>query len=378
MADVDTVSDPTGFGRGLPAVALGLLMIACEAPPPSGLAPTDRDPAEIFCTIPEDQIHSGGPGKDGFPALTGPVMADAGTPGAAYLGPEERVIGIVIEGQPFAIPHRVLWWHEIMNLNVGSTRLAVTYCPLTGSSMAFDRSAIEGAEFGVSGLLFQNNLIMYDRRTEESFWPQMLAGARCGAATGTELQIVPVVEMTWQGWTDLHPDTKVPAHDLESGQDFANYGYPYGNYEEPDNSGLLFPLPSIDPRRPPKERVLGVPTRGTAGVGGIAFPFGELNALGSVGAAHGTGGGHEVVVFWDGLRQGAMTFYPTAGSRGLSFETSNATIVDLETGSTWTIEGLAIDGPLVGTQLEPVAEAYVAFWFAWAAFNPTTQIWVAR
>ena len=373
--DVNAVSDRTGFGRGFPAVTLGLLMIACEGPPPSGLAP--QDPAEFFCTIPLDQIHSGGP-KDFIPALTDPVMADAGTAGAAYLGPEERVIGILIEGQPWAVPHRVLWIHEIMNLNVGSTHLAVTFCPLTGSSMAFDRSAIEGAEFGVSGLLFQNNLMMYDRRTEESFWPQMLRGARCGAATGTQLQMVPVVEMTWQGWTDLHPDTKVPAQDLESGQNFAAYRYPYGDYDEPDNSGLLVQLPSIDPRRPPKERVLGIPTRGTSGVGGIAFPFGELNALGSVGAAHGTVGGRPVVVFWDGLRQGAMTFYPTAGSRGLSFETSNATIVDLETGSTWTIEGLAVDGPLVGTQLEPVAEAYVAFWFAWAAFHPTTQIWVAR
>lgn len=372
---MDTLSDETGFGRGLPAVALGLLMIACEGPPPSGLAPTD--PAEVFCAIPLDQIHSGAP-KDFIPALTDPVMADAGTAGASYLGPEERVIGIVIEGQPWAVPHRVLWNHEIMNLNVGSTRLAVTFCPLTGSSMAFDRSAIEGAEFGVSGLLFQNNLMMYDRRTEKSFWPQMLRGARCGPATGTELQMVPVVEMTWQGWTDLHPDTKVPAQDLESGQDFAAYRYPYGDYDEPGNSELLFQLPSIDPRRPPKERVLGIPTRSTSGAGGIAFPFGELNALGSVGAAHETVGGRPVVVFWDGFRQGAMAFYPNAERQGLSFETSKETIVDLETGSTWTIEGLAVDGPLVGTQLEPVAEAYVAFWFAWAAFHPATQLWEVR
>ena len=145
--DVDTVSGRIGFGRNLPGMTLGLLMIACEGPPPSGLALPD--PAEFFCTIPEDQLFQGAPGKDWIPALTDPVMADAGTAGAAYLDPEERVIGIVIEGQPFAIPHRVLWNHEIMNLNVGSTRLAVTYCPLTGSSMAFDRSAIEDAEFGV-------------------------------------------------------------------------------------------------------------------------------------------------------------------------------------------------------------------------------------
>jgi hypothetical protein len=286
-----------------------LVIVACGEPPPSGLAPLD--PTEVFCSIPEDQISLGGPGKDGIPALTDPVMATVGSPGASYLDPEERVIGIVIEGQAFAVPHRVLWHHEIMNLNVGSTRLAVTYCPLTGSSLAFDRSIIDGAEIGVSGLLFQNNLMMYDRRTEESFWPQMSRGARCGAATGTELQMVPVVEMTWEGWTDLHPDTKVPAQDSGSGQNYASYGYPYGNYETLDNSSLLFAQPAIDPRRPPKERVLGIPPRLAGGGEGIAFPFGELNTLGNLGAAHGTiGGGGKyagcrvlgwITAGWDGV-----------------------------------------------------------------------------
>ena len=98
--NVDTVFDRIGLGKGLPTVTLGLLMIACQGPPPSGSGPPD--PNEFFCTIPEDQIFNGGPGKDGIPALTDPVMANAGTAGAAYLGPEERVIGIVIEGQPFA------------------------------------------------------------------------------------------------------------------------------------------------------------------------------------------------------------------------------------------------------------------------------------
>lgn len=143
----------------------------------------------------------------------------------------------------------------------------------------------------------------------------------------------------------------------------------------------MFAQREIDPRRPPKERVLGIPPRITEGGGGIAFPFGELNTFGNVGVAHGTVGGGAatpVVVFWDGVRQGAIAFYSNAGTQELTFETRQDTIVDLETGSTWTIEGLAVDGPLVGTQLEAIAEAHVAFWFAWATFHPDTELWEAR
>jgi len=73
-----------------------------------------------------------------------------------------------------------------------------------------------------------------------------------------------------------------------------------------------------------------------------------------------------------------MAFFTNPGAQDLSFETSQGKIVDLETGSTWTIEGLAVGGPLAGTHLEPIAEAHVAFWFAWATFHPETQIWEAR
>lgn len=337
-------------------------------PPPSG--------GEFTCTIPTDQIFDGGPGKDGIPALTDPFMTVAGSPDASYLDPEERVIGIVLDGNPVAIPHRVLWNHEIVNLNVGEAHVAVTYCPLTGTSMAFDRSILGGAELGVSGLLFQNNLIMYDRRTEESLWPQMLRGAKCGASTGTQLSMVPVVEMTWQGWTELHPDTEVPAQDFQRGQNFAAYRYPYGNYEEPGNASTLFPMPSIDTRRPPKERVLGVPTQHVSEEG-IAFPFGELESLGLVGTAHGTVGGRAVVVFWDGAREAAIAFEPTAAGLSLDFEIRQGAIVDLQTESTWTTDGRAEAGTLEGERLQPIAEAYVAFWFAWAAFHPRTLLWDA-
>ncbi|MEX0601117.1 MAG: DUF3179 domain-containing (seleno)protein, partial [Rhodothermales bacterium] len=142
---------------------------------------------------------------------------------ATYLVDDSRVIGLHFDGKPTAIPHNILWHHEIVNLNGSDMDLAVTYCPLTGSSMAFDRADLNGAEFGVSGLLFKNNLTMYDRRSGESLWPQMNREAGCGPNAGTALTMFPVVEMTWGGWRELHPDTEVIS---------ANTGFSRGYREE--------------------------------------------------------------------------------------------------------------------------------------------------
>ncbi len=171
------------IGKATVLLAAALASGACtDTGRTASLDPSD--PASLNCSIPASQIFDGGPGKDGIPALTNPRLVGAGEPGTEYLRDDDRVIGVLLEGQPVAVPHNIGWWHEIVNFNLGDQRLAVTYCPLTGSSLAFDRAPIGGAELGVSGLLFQNNLIMYDRSSRESLWPQMLRGARCGPHAG--------------------------------------------------------------------------------------------------------------------------------------------------------------------------------------------------
>jgi hypothetical protein len=116
------------------------------------------------CSIPQNLIFNGGPGKDGIPALTNPPMGRHGDPGIEYLDDQDRVVGFFLDGQATAIPLNIFWWHEIVNLTAGDGAVAVTHCPLTGSSIAFDRAAVGGAEFGVSGLLYKNNLVMYSWR----------------------------------------------------------------------------------------------------------------------------------------------------------------------------------------------------------------------
>lgn len=351
-------------GRAITLVWAGLAAGCDES---DGGVPTLTD---TFCSISEAEIFSGGPAKDGIPALTNPTVVPADDPGAAYLIGSERVIGLIGEDGPIAVPLQIMWWHEIVNLELDGRRLAVTHCPLTGSSLAFDREPLAGVEFGVSGLLFRNNLIMYDRSSGESLWPQMSRGARCGPQTGTQLKMVPVVEMTWDAWRTLHPDTRVLSDQTGHSRDYTLY--PYGSYRAVDNSGLLFPL-TIDERRPPKEIVLGVPD----GDAGAAYPFGELERFGPVAAIEHDPGSADAVVFWDLESRSAALYRRSLDGADLTFEVSGDAIVDRQTGSQWTVDGFAVAGPHAGRRLEPVPEAYVAYWFAWAAFEPNTLIWNA-
>ena len=366
-----------GRRASLLSIAAVSALAACSDGSPTTVGdfggPGDGAAARL-CSIPQAQIFSGAR-KDGIPALTNPEMALAGEPGTEYLRNDDRVIGLIFEGEAIAIPLNIMWWHEVVNLDgpPGHQAVAVTHCPLTGSSLAFDRGVVGDAEFGVSGLLFQTNLIMYDRTgTEESLWPQMLRGARCGPSDGAQLPMVPIIETTWRGWKELHPDTRVVTEN--TGHDRPYQFYPYGSYDLEENGNLLYPVSDgIDPRRPPKERVLGIPIDGDQPIG-FAFPFGELDELGEVGVVNHHAG---YAVLWERSVGGAMAFRPRVGITPLTLKAENGTIVDVETGSEWRVDGRAVSGPLEGQSLEPVEEAFVSFWFAWETFYPASELWSA-
>ena len=347
-----------------------LLSAACDsnpaAPRPGGLDSLNIAPRET-CSLPLNQVVDSA-AKDAIPALTNPTLVNADA--VDYLNDDDRVLGIEIGARAIAVPHNILWWHEIVNFDFAEQALAVTYCPLTGSGLVFDRSDAAGAAFGVSGLLFKNNLIMYDRATNESLWPQMARGAQCGPSDGTMLFTYPALEMTWQGWRTLHPATKV----ISSATSYArNYTEnPYGNYDEPDNARLLYDMP-IDTRRAPKEWVLGLPSA----AGGLAFPFHALNDGGPARVVH-INDGQPLVVFWDRASQAAMAYRLPTDATAQTFEVRDGALFDLETGSRWRIDGRAVAGPLRGQRLQPVRDAYVAFWFAWAAFQPETALWTGE
>lgn len=357
---------PSSLPVSLFALATIVLLSACGQ---EDIVGSRDESLDIDCSIPVSDVFRGAT-RGAIPALTNPELVSSDVQAADYLAPDDRVVGLFIDGAPVAIPLNIFWWHEIVNLDTADGPIAVTHCPLTGSTLAFSRSTVDGAEFEVSGLLFENNLMMADRSGDaQSLWPQMARGARCGPRDGDQLEMLPVTEMTWEEWSELHPDSPVPSQFTGFGRDYTQY--PYDDYAETDNAYTLFPSSDLDERRPPKERVLGVPD----GSGGVVFPFGELDEGGLTHAVHGSTSDGDFVVFWDREAQAAVAYRPVADSGPLTFRGGLGSIFDDETGSEWNLDGVAIDGPLEGQSLEPVAEAFVAFWFAWPIFYPDLEIW---
>ncbi len=333
----------------------------------------DTDPNEPSltrqaCEFPQKEIVSGGPGKDGIPALSNPPTVS--TAEIDYMQDNDRVIVLRMGDRPVAVPHNILWWHEIANFNAAERRMAATYCPLTGSSIVFDRSNIGEAELGVSGLLYQNNLIMYDRNENEALWSQILTGASCESDKGVPLETVPHVEMNWAGWKALYPDGEVLSTETGFNRNYTRY--PYGDYEEINNGDLLFPMRPLDTARPPKERTLGIPDKdGRA----LVFPFDLLDETGPMRVVTTSFNGRQIVVLWDGEKQAAAAYEPiTTSGRMVDLAVEVSKFVDQNTGDVYEVNGMVMTGDNTGTSLRPIAEAYVAFWFAWPAFHPDTQI----
>lgn len=358
------------WSRWPAVVAAGLVVAACGDP---GIATVTIEDDGLVCDLDASFLADGGVGRDGIPALTDPTFlpAEPRVDATSYFLPTDRVIGYWTGEEWLVIPHNIMWRHEIVNL----PEVTITYCPLTGSALAFARSSVGGAEFGVSGLLYNANLILYDRtQPDESYWPQMLGQARCGPRSGQDLTRVPVYEMTAEAWFALHPGSKVLALTPDMFDPALYFFSPYGSaYENPHNPDYLgFPM-TLDERRPPKERVLGIP-----GDGGPAraYPFLAMDAVGTTAVFDLEHGGQAAVVLWDGQRRSAMAFEAAVNAQPAAFRATASGFEDSVTGTTWTVDGTAVAGPLAGsgTRLRPLTDAYVAFWGSWAAFHPNTEL----
>ncbi len=353
------------------ALTCGALLAGCAR---DGTDPAGPSPEELSCDLDLRFLADGGVGRDGIPALSDPTFLPA-TPTVAsigYLRPDSRIIAVEVGGEWLVIPHQIMYRHEIVNL----ADVAVTYCPLTGSSLAFERASVGGAELGVSGLLYQANLVLYDRNDPgASLWPQMWGEARCGPRQGQSMAGVPLVEATWEGWLEQHPDSKVLAITIDMFNEAVYLANPYGsNYEASRNGDFLgFPMPELDRRRFPKERVLGIPD---ADGGSLAFPFLAMAQIGAHAVFEFSHQGEPAIVIWNESHKSAAAYRSVVTDQVTTFTASENGVVDDLTGTVWHTSGTPVSGPLAGSaaRLEPIASAYVAFWAAWAAFHPETGL----
>ncbi len=333
----------------------------------------ESDAEETFglCDLPLNLTGSGN-FIESIPALTEPTFISPESEG--YLIDSDRVLGLVVDGEARAYPHPILWWHEIVNDRFGDRWISVSFCPLTGSGLAMD-ATVNGSrvEFGVSGLLFANNLMMYDRISEDLFGPQLSVTGKCQSFENVVPELYPVREMSWGEWKDLYPLTSVMSDD--TGHERNYQAYPYGSYDELGNFDLLFPqVPDVT--RAIKERVLGIRTGELSGRG---YPFGELAARGRTVALNENVDGAAVAVFYSADNgQSAAAYRPIVNGQTLTFWVDGDMWRDFETGTTWNLAGTAVDGSLAPAQLDPVAEAYVLFWFAWKQFQPDSEIWLSN
>ena len=276
--------------------------------------------------IPVTDIKMGGPPRDGIPSLDDPAFVAAAD--ATYLDGRNRVLGISINGVAHAYPIRILNYHEIVNDVVDGTAVVVTYCPLCGSGAAFE-AAIDGRsfEFGVSGLLYNSDVLMYDRETD-SLWSQLMVQAVTGPMKGTRLQQLPLSHTSWQEWVRRHPETRVLSNNTGYSR---NYRVdPYPNYGK--DGRLYFPVTHSSNKYRRKEIVMGLEFDGRF----KAYPFKEL-------------------------KKGPGRFEDEfAGEKfSVEFDAKNQ-----------TARVVKADGSEVAT--------IMAFWFAWYAFHPETDIYTVQ
>ncbi|MGB7180644.1 MAG: DUF3179 domain-containing protein [Burkholderiaceae bacterium] len=278
--------------------------------------------------IPEALIKHGGPPRDGIPAIDEPRFLTASQ--ADHLKPQTRVMGIMRNGVAKAYPILIMNWHEIVNDKFADEPVVVTYCPLCGTGMAFEATINNKAlTFGVSGLLYNSDVLLYDRQTE-SLWSQLMVKSVAGPMKTTPLKSVVMAHTSWEDWLNRHPDTLVLSSETGHQRDYQRN--PYQGYE--DTKTVMFAVRHASERFHPKELVLGL-------VGGkeqMAWPFSQLRQAGIA--------GKPVHFIYDDQ---PMT---------VEYNDKHKTARLLDS---------------TGTEVPTV----ISFWFAWYAFYPETRIYEA-
>ncbi|HLW17916.1 MAG TPA: DUF3179 domain-containing (seleno)protein [Actinomycetota bacterium] len=311
-----------------------------------------------------------------IPPLTQPSFASLGS-AADWLGLDAPVIVVRDGASARAYPLAILLQHEVVDDVVGGVPVAVTYSPLANAAIVFDRRVrLLTLTFATSGKVYLSDLVMYDRETK-SLWPQILGASSAGELKGEVLKVVPSQLSSFGDFVRAYPSGQVLVR--PGSATYASTPYPAYDSRSAPYEGFFGGR--LDTRLPAMARVVGVVDGGVA----RGYPYASLAISGNPVIVT----GRDYVVFWGGgarsplssptIAEGRVVgssgvFRPRARGRALQFVVVGDEIHDRETGSTWSLDGVAIGGPLKGAELAEVPHLD-AFWFAWAAFHSETSIW---
>jgi hypothetical protein len=321
-------------------------------------------------TVPRSEIFDG-TGKDGIRSIDSPVFLEAGDAEVdAYMNNNDLVVGVVVGNVAKAYPHRILDWHEIVNDDVSGEKITISYCPLTGTAFGWESSVDnEFTEFGVSGLLYNTNLILYDRGSD-SYWSQLKLECINGKFIRSRPKVVNTIETTWGLWKKMFPGTKILSNKQGFGGSYL--GYPYGNYKE--NSVLYFPVVTKsgnffqNKNIPMKNRVHAIIGDDSAKV----FEFRDFGAGRTIRSRFLSS---DVLVVGN---QGMINSYILESQHAnliFEYDFSNPGhhyFKDNE-GNKWNVLGVAVEGPRKGEVLVPT-NSLMSYWFAIPSFFSYIQI----
>jgi hypothetical protein len=344
VAPVETLS----LSLGADPVTVGVTPPP-ETPPNAPPQADRRLPAPFDAATLFEYAMDGGVPKDGIPAIDEPEFQP---PEAVDHHPATVVFGVVRNGEPKAYPRGIVIRHEVVNDVVGGDPVSVTFCPLTGTALGFERGE---TTFGVSGLLLNSNLVMYDR-ARERLWPQMLACSIPGWADtpgGAILEDFEVVRTSWRAWQAAHPETVVLSEDTGYVRQY--WIDPYGERGYYHDDEPAFPSLYSHDARHAKDWVYGVRTAD----GAVAF---GREALAAHGVIHGEVGGEPVVAIWDQSLETARVYHNPEG-RAYGYDADGSVVApdgDRHDPGSLDLERL---------------HAFDALWFAWVGLYPTSTLY---
>jgi len=329
----------------------------------------DKDEVTGEWSIPADEVLDGGVGKDGIPSVDNPKFSSISSIEAdRFLSDDELVIGVFRNGiAGKAYPHPILDKHEIVNDNndnIGDLNYAITYCPLTGTGISWNRD-IDGktTTFGVSGKLYNTNLIPYDRETDSN-WSQMRLDCVNGELINRKIETTQIIETTWETWKKAFPQTLVMNTDTGFDRNYNNY--PYGDYRT-NHSNIIFPISKLDTRLPAKERVFCVLAEGVEKAYSIESFETDRVIYDQVGTTDNIIIGSKSSNFIVGFKN--------ENFNNLSFVADQLPIVAADgEGNKLDLGGRIVEGPRQGETLEPL-NAYMGYFFSFGSFYGNIEIY---